>query len=103
MKKKLAEIAHSRAGDKGNTLVLSLFPLDEKDFELLEREVTPERVQNFLKHQLKGPIVRHSLPSLKALLFTCENALNTGVTTSLSLDAHGKSLSFALLEFELEV
>jgi len=29
MSQKLADIAHSRAGDKGNTLVLSLFPLDE--------------------------------------------------------------------------
>ena len=35
---------------------------------------------------------------LKALLFTCENALASGVTTSLAMDAHGKSLSYALLE-----
>jgi len=27
--------------------------------------------------------------------------LNGGVTTSLALDAHGKSLSFALLELEI--
>jgi hypothetical protein len=29
--------------------------------------------------------------------------LSGGVTTSLSLDAHGKSLSSALLELELEI
>jgi hypothetical protein len=28
--------------------------------------------------------------------------LSGGVTTSLSLDAHGKSLSYALLEMEIE-
>ncbi len=102
MKKKLAEIAHSRAGDKGNTLVLSLFPFHEEDFDLLVREVTQEKLKKFLSHQLKGEIKRHVLPELRALLFTCENSLSTGVTTSLSLDAHGKSLSYALLELEVE-
>jgi hypothetical protein len=38
---------------------------------------------------------------LHALLFTCEGALAGGVTTSLALDAHGKSLSYALLELTL--
>jgi len=28
--------------------------------------------------------------------------LTSGVTTSLSLDSHGKSLSYALLEMEIE-
>ncbi len=101
MSQKLADIAHSRAGDKGNTLVLSLFPLDEKDYPLLAEKVTAEKVKQHLSHQLKGTIIRHEIPELKALLFTCENALASGVTTSLAMDAHGKSLSYALLEMEL--
>lgn len=103
MKRKLAEIAHSRAGDKGNTLVLSLFPFDEKDFETLVNQVTAEIVKTHLSEQIRGEITRHILPELHGLLFTCENALSTGVTTSLALDAHGKSLSFALLELEIEI
>ncbi len=102
MKRKLAEIAHSRAGDKGNTLVLSLFPLQEENFELLVHAVTAEKVRQFLSHQLKGEVTRHLLPELKGMLFTCENALTSGVTTSLALDAHGKSLSYALLEMEVD-
>ena len=102
MKRKLAEIAHSRAGDKGNTLVLSLFPLQEENFELLVHAVTAEKVRQFLSHQLKGEVNRHLLPELKGMLFTCENALTSGVTTSLALDAHGKSLSYALLEMEVD-
>lgn len=101
MSQKLADIAHSRAGDKGNTLVLSLFPLDEKDYEFLVEKVTAEKVKHHLAHQLKGPITRHEIPELQALLFTCENALASGVTTSLAMDAHGKSLSYALLEMEV--
>ena len=101
MSQKLADIAHSRAGDKGNTLMLSLFPLDEKDYPLLAEKVTAEKVKQHLSHQLKGTIIRHEIPELQALLFTCENALTSGVTTSLAMDAHGKSLSYALLEMEL--
>jgi len=44
---------------------------------------------------------RYELPQLSALQFVCEHSLNGGVTTSLALDAHGKSLSFALLEMEI--
>ena len=49
-----------------------------------------------------GEVRRFELPHLHALQFVCERALAGGVTTSLSLDAHGKSLSSALLELEIE-
>jgi hypothetical protein len=100
--KKLAHIAHSRAGDKGNTLMLSLIPFDEKDYPLLLEEVSAERVKKHLDFQVKGKVIRHELPLLKALVFTCHEALTSGVTTSLALDAHGKSLSYALLEMEID-
>lgn len=99
--KKLAEIAHSRAGDKGNILVLSLIPFDPSDFEILVEKVTAESVKEHLKNQVKGTVTRYVLPDLKAMQFTCTDALAGGVTTSLSLDAHGKSLSYALLEMEV--
>jgi hypothetical protein len=47
---------------------------------------------------VQGEIRRYELPQLGALQFACTQALNGGVTTSLALDAHGKSLSSALLE-----
>ncbi len=51
---------------------------------------------------MQGEIRRYELPQLGALQFVCEHALDGGVTTSLALDAHGKSLSSALLEMEIE-
>lgn len=99
--KKLAEIAHSRAGDKGNILILSLIPFDSNDFDLLVERVSADLVKNHLKNQVKGTVTRYVLPELKALQFTCADALAGGVTTSLALDAHGKSLSYALLELEI--
>ena len=50
---------------------------------------------------LQGAIRRHELPKLCALQFVCDGALAGGVTTSLALDAHGKALSYALLEIEI--
>jgi len=101
MKLKLAQIAHARAGDKGNMLTLSLFPFDEKHYEVLCQTVTVEALQKHFSGIIKGKIIRYELPSLSALQFTCFEALGTGVTTSLRIDAHGKSLSYALLEFEM--
>lgn len=98
---KLYDIAHSRAGDKGNTLTLSLIPYQEADFELLCSTVTAEKVKQHLKDIVAGNIVRYELPNIAALLFVCEKALMGGVTTSLAIDTHGKTLSYALLEMEI--
>ncbi len=103
MKQKLYDIAHSRAGDKGNTLTLSLIPYDEKHYELLCREATTEKVKEHLKEFVQGEVVRYELPNIAALQFVCQQALAGGVTTSLVMDTHGKTLSYALLEMEIEV
>lgn len=102
MKRKLYEIAHSRAGDKGNTLTLSLIPFDEKDYSLLCKHATAEKVKEHLKEIVQGEIIRYELPKIAALQFVCHHALAGGVTTSLVIDSHGKTLSYALLEMEID-
>ncbi len=98
---KLYEIAHSRAGDKGNTLTLSLIPYQDKDYPFLCEKVTVEKVKSHLSEIVKGEIIRYELPNISSLLFVCHDALQGGVTTSLRMDAHGKTLSFALLEMNI--
>jgi hypothetical protein len=98
---KLFNIAHSRAGDKGNTLMLSLIPYNEADYEILRSAITAEKVKAHLKETVRGEVIRYELPNISSLLFVCYNALAGGVTTSLALDTHGKSLSYALLEMEI--
>ncbi|HNR07956.1 MAG TPA: hypothetical protein PKM27_11620 [Saprospiraceae bacterium] len=98
---KLYDIAHSRAGDKGDTLTLSLIPYEEKDFDWLCKTVTVEKVKEHLKDTVRGEIIRYALPNISSLLFVCHHALSGGVTTSLGLDAHGKTMSSALLEMEI--
>jgi hypothetical protein len=93
----LRELAHARAGDKGDTAILSLFPLDDRDYDWLRTHVTAEDVKSHLADYVTGDVVRYEVPSICGLQFVCANALDGGVTTSLALDSHGKSLSSRLL------
>ena len=98
---RLHALAHARAGDKGDTSNISLIAYDPADYPRLVRHVTAERVKAHFSGIVRGQVVRHELPGLGALNFVLEGALAGGVTRSLALDAHGKTLSFALLQLEI--
>jgi hypothetical protein len=100
---KLRKIAHARSGDKGDTLFISLIPYHEKDYEVLKEKVTKERVKEHFKNIVKGDLVRYEVDNLKALHFVLSGALDKGVTQSLRLDRHGKTLSFHLLDMKLDL
>ena len=100
--KLLREIAHSRTGDKGNISNVPLIAFDEKDYPLLQAKVTAEVVKALFKDVVRGEVIRYELPSIGALNFVMKEALGGGVTKSLALDAHGKSLSSALLALDLD-
>jgi hypothetical protein len=101
MKLRVYDLAHCRAGDKGNTSNISVICYDEKDYDFLQRVLTPERVLAGFKSIAGGPVRRYELPNLKAFNFVIENALNGGVTISIAQDVHGKSLSNVMLGIEL--
>ena len=99
---KLREIAHSRTGDKGNTSNISVIAYDPRDYPLLREQVTADRVRAHFAGVVEGEVVRYELPKIAALNFVMGQTLGGGVTRSLALDAHGKSLSSALLDLEIE-
>ena len=103
MKVKLREIAHSRTGDKGNISNISLIVYNTKDYEKIKNNVTEDKVRGWFKNIVKGQVKRYEVPNLCALNFVMYNALGGGVTRSLAIDKHGKSLSSALLEMEIEI
>ena len=98
---KLREIAHSRTGDKGNISNISLIVYDKKDFDKIRQAVTPERIKAHFSGIVQGEVMIYELPNLGALNIVMDEALGGGVTKSLALDAHGKSLSSHLLELEI--
>ena len=98
---KLYDLAHCRTGDKGNTITLSVIPYNEKDYELLKGKLTEEIVKKHLSGIVEGHVKRYEVDNISSLQFVCSEALASGVTTSLTSDTHGKTLSYALLELEI--
>ena len=97
----LRDIAHSRSGDKGTLVNCSVIAYDPRDFEYLVEVVTADAVQAHLRGLIHGDVVRYLLPLLGAMNFVMARAPGNSVTRTLALDAHGKSISSALLEMML--
>jgi hypothetical protein len=95
--KTVRDIAHARAGDKGNRSSVSVFAFDPADYKTLCRTVTPARLKAAYGDLLKGDIVRHELPNLSGINLVMDQALEGGVNESLNLDGHGKSWSYLIL------
>jgi len=83
-------------------LNLSVIAFDRRDRPRLVRAVTPARVRAQLADLIEGAVRRYELPQLGALTFVVQRPARGGLTETLALDAHGKSLSAALLELEIE-
>ena len=106
----MQDIAIARSGDKGNRATLSVIsraPDHYADhyaahYAVLERLLTVERVQADYRGIVQGQVQRYALPHLYAVHFVMDEALAGGVTRSLALDAHGKALSAAILDIEVD-
>jgi hypothetical protein len=103
MKVPLSQIAHTRSGDKGDTCNIGVIALDERDYPVLVREVTAERVKRHFDGLVRGEVERFELPNLGALNFLLHGALGGGGTVSLRTDAQGKTFGAALLAMQIEV
>jgi hypothetical protein len=94
---RLGDKAHCRYGDKGDTGLFILIPYAPGDFEPLVAAVTPERVARYFGGLPAGRVDCRPAPALGALVVVVRGSLRGGVTSSLALDAHGKTRSGYLL------
>jgi hypothetical protein len=99
----LAQIAHARSGDKGDTSNVGVIAYDLRHYPVLVRELTAARVKKHFGDYVKGQVVRYELPNLGALNFLLHEALGGGGTLSLRVDPQGKTYGAALLGMEIEV
>jgi hypothetical protein len=97
----LREIAHSRTGDKGRLVTISLIAYRDEDFVLLEERVTEAVVSALFGDLIDRPAERYVLPGLSALNFVLHRPAAQGVTRSLAIDTHGKCLGSALLSMNI--
>jgi hypothetical protein len=97
---KLFEIAHSRAGDKGDSSILFLAPFDPADYELVEASLSCDSIGNHFNTSPENVSIM-PLPDLLAFTLVINNQLGGGVTRTHRIDPHGKTLSSHLLEMEI--
>ena len=99
----LYQLAHGRAGDKGNTSNISVIAWNQTCFELLVSQVTEGKVAAWFGYRHPNKVTRYVLPKLLAMNFVLEGILDGGVNDALNLDTHGKGLSFWMMDMPIEV
>ena len=99
----LREVAHARAGDKGNLSNVSVWVFEPRHYAAVKAQLSAERVKEAYPRLIQGAVRRYALDHLHGLNFVMEDALEGGVNGSLNLDSHGKSWSYLLLALEVEV
>jgi hypothetical protein len=99
----LFDIAHARAGDKGDVCNIGVIARHPDFYAVLVRELTAERVARHFGDWCRGAVERYELPNLGALNFVLREALDGGALVSLRLDPQGKTYGFALLRMQVEV
>ena len=103
MKIKLKDIAHARSGDKGDAGNVGVIAYSDKEYEIIKKHLTVERVKEHFKGICFGDVERYELPNLRALYFLLHKTLGGEGTVSLKYDAQGKILASAMLRIEIEI
>lgn len=103
MNVRLHEIAHARAGDKGNLNTISVIAREPRWYPVLCEELTQERVRAVLAKRMRGPLTVHRMDSVHALVLVFARSSKDTVTTSLHVDTHGKTLASLLLGVEISL
>ena len=96
------DIAHARAGDKGDASNINVWAYRPEDFKLLKRNITPERIKREFPNLVRGEVARYVIEHLCGLNIVMGSALEGGVNASLNLDSHGKSWSYLILGLRLD-
>ena len=99
----LIDLAVARSGDKGNLANIGIMARHPDLYEVICRQVTPERVAKWFKHVCKGEVRAFPVPGICALNFVLTETLDGGGTSSLHLDKLAKTYSQQLLAMPVQV
>ena len=99
---RVADLAHGRSGDKGDTCNVGIIAFDDECFSVLREQVTAERVREHFTGLVLGDVTRYEMPNIYALNFVLTRALDGGGTMSLRSDHLGKVMYTWLLRMPIE-
>ena len=99
----LKDLAFTRSGDKGDISNVGIMAFSTENFEILRKQVTPQKVKALYKDLVKGKVEVYEMPNIDALQVVMHNALGGGATRTLRWDETGKSMCLPMLQMEIEV
>jgi len=99
----LYAMAHARSGDKGDGSNVGILAYDERGYQILRAQLTPERVKAHFGELVLGQVERFELPNLLGLNFLLRDSLGGSGSASIKNDAQGKTHAMALLRLEIEL
>ena len=100
---RLIRLAWARSGDKGDLSNIGLVARRPEWLPLLWARVTPEAVQAWFAHLVRGRVERFHLPGIAAMNLLLHEALDGGGPSSMRMDPLGKGMAQMLLDMEIEV
>ena len=99
----LYRLAHGRTGDKGDRSNISVIAWHAALWPALVDQLSCDTVAAHFASRSPSRVQRFVLPKLFAMNFVLDAVLDGGVNDALNLDAHGKALSFLLLDLRVDV
>lgn len=99
----LIAIAHGRSGDKGADVNIGIRARHPDFYAVLLRELTVDRVDDYLAHLGSSSLDRFELPGIHAVNFLLRDGLGAGGTASLRFDPQGKAIAQQLLDVSIEI
>jgi hypothetical protein len=99
----LDQVAIAHSGDKGDTANVAVIPFRYEDFDLLESQLTADRVQKLYGATVKGEVKRYLLPGTKIINFHLLQGNGGGSSRSLIVDRHAIARASLILSVEVKV
>ena len=97
----LVRLAWARSGDKGNLSNIGL--IARRRLPLIWSRLTPDVVQQYFAHLVKGRIERYHLPGIAGMNLVLHDALAGGGPASPRFDPLGKGMGQMLLDLSIAV
>jgi hypothetical protein len=86
-------MAYTRSGDKGDISNVGIMAFGPREYQVLRRWVTAERVKAHFGALETGPVYVYELPRIESLQVVMHGALGGGATQTLRFDETGKSMA----------
>jgi len=99
----LIRLCYGRSGDKGDVANIGLLARKPEYYQFLKRTVTSEVVHEYMKHLVKGKVMRYELPGILGFNFVLTKSLGGGGVSSLRIDRQGKAYAQMLLSLKVKV